>query len=180
MTTPVVLRRARTTDDIAVVAEMWKRSADWLRNHGSDQWQYPVKMYNIESAVTAGNCWLAQRSNSIIGTITVDTNAEPQLWPSEDHPDDALYIHRMVIEETERGEEIGSAMLDWTGERAINSGRHWIRLDAWRSNTALHKYYETRGFELVRVVADPSGSGACFQRPAALRLGRGPCITTIP
>ncbi|MFL6123734.1 GNAT family N-acetyltransferase [Actinophytocola sp.] len=159
---------------------MWKRSADWLRNRGSDQWQYPVKMYNIEAAVEAGNCWLAQRDDSIIGTITVDADADPQLWPPEDQPDDALYVHRMVIEESGRGEELGSAMLDWVGGRATDCGRHWIRLDAWRSNTALHRYYLARGFELVRIVADPSGSGACFQRPANVRLGRGPCITTIP
>lgn len=180
MTAPITLRRARSSEDIALVAEMWTRSAAWLRARGADQWQYPVKMENIRAAVAAGNCWLAQRSESTIGTVTVDTNAEPQLWPPEDHPNDALYIHRMVIEERERGSELGSAMLDWAGERAVVSGRHWIRLDAWRSNVDLHKYYLARGFELVRIVADPSGSGACFQRPANVQLGRGPCITTIP
>jgi GNAT superfamily N-acetyltransferase len=178
VTVHVELRRARR-GDIACVADMWVRSAAWLRDRGSDQWQYPVKMYNIEAAVAGGNCWLAQRAESVIGTITVDTNADPQLWPLEDGPEDALYVHRMVAEETERGGELGSAMLDWVGERAIASGRHWIRLDAWRSNVALHKYYLERGFELVRIVPDPSGSGACFQRSATIRLGRGPCISTI-
>lgn len=177
MTEVVTLRRAQR-GDIALVAEMWTKSAAWLRDQGSDQWQYPVKMYNIEAAVAGGNCWLAERAESAIGTITVDVNAEPQLWPPEDHPEDALYVHRMVVEEAERGGELGSAMLDWVGERAISSGRHWVRLDAWRSNITLQKYYMDRGFELVRIVADPSGSGACFQRPATTRLGRGPCITT--
>jgi GNAT superfamily N-acetyltransferase len=158
---------------------MWTRSAAWLRDHGSDQWQYPVKIYNIEAAVAGGNCWLAQREESVIGTITVDTNAEPHLWPLEDRPEDALYVHRMVVEETERGGELGSAMLDWVGECATAVSRHWVRLDAWRSNVALHKYYLERGFELVRMVADPSGSGACFQRSATTRLGRGPCITAL-
>jgi GNAT superfamily N-acetyltransferase len=180
VTAVVVLRQAHTREDITLVADMWARSAAWLREQGSDQWQYPVKIYNIEAAVAAGNCWLAQRDESVIGTITVDAAGDPQLWFPEDRPDDALYVHRMVVEEPERGSELGSAMLDWVGEQTTASGRHWVRLDAWRSNTALHRYYLARGFELVRVVDDPSGSGTCFQRPASVRLGRGPRIATSP
>jgi len=173
---PVNLRRAKTPADIEIVAAMWVRSAAWLYSKGSDQWQYPVKMANIEAAVAADACWLAYRDDTSIGTITLDTNAEPQYWPPEDEPNNALYVHRMVVEEAGRGEEIGSALLDWAGQRAENMGRRWLRLDAWRSNHALHRYYEDRGFELVRTVLDPSGSGTCFQREASLRLGRGPAI----
>jgi GNAT superfamily N-acetyltransferase len=172
----VNLRRAKTQADIDTVAAMWVRSAAWLRSKGSDQWQYPVKMANIEAAVAADACWLAYRDGTPIGTITLDTNAEPQYWTPEDEPNNALYIHRMVVEETGRGEEIGSALLDWAGERAETMGRRWLRLDAWRSNRALHRYYQDRGFELVRTVPDPSGSGACFQRPASVRIGRGPAV----
>lgn len=175
---PVTLRRAKNPTDIDTVAAMWMCSAAWLRKKGSDQWQYPVKMENIEAAVAAGACWLAYRDDMPIGTITLDTNVEPQYWPLEDEPNNALYVHRMVVEESGRGEEIGSALLDWAGERAEAMGRRWLRLDAWRSNQALHRYYTDRGFELVRTVLDPSGSGACFQRPASLRLGRGPAVVT--
>jgi GNAT superfamily N-acetyltransferase len=175
---PLTLRRAKTRADIDAVAAMWVRSAAWLRSKGSDQWQYPVKVENIEAAVATGACWLTYRDNTLIATITLDKNAEPQYWPPEDGPNDALYVHRMVVEETERGTEIGSALLDWAGEQAEQAGRHWLRLDAWRSNAALHRYYQDRGFELVRVVLDPSGSGACFQRPASVRLGRGPALLT--
>ncbi|GAB1508191.1 GNAT family N-acetyltransferase [Actinophytocola sp. KF-1] len=173
---PVAIRRAKSRSDIDLVAAMWIRSAAWLRSKGSDQWQYPVKMENIEAAVAAEACWLAHRDGTPIGTITLDTNAEPQYWYPEDEPSNALYVHRMVVEEAGRGEEIGSALLDWAGERAEASGRRWLRLDAWRSNQALHRYYQDRGFELVRIVPDPSGSGACFQRPASVRLSLGPTI----
>jgi GNAT superfamily N-acetyltransferase len=173
---PLTLHRAKSREDIDIVAAMWTRSAAWLRNKGSDQWQYPVKVHNIEAAVAVGACWLVYRDGEAIGTITLDTNGEPQYWLPEDEPDDALYVHRMVVEQSSRGEEIGSALLDWAGKRAEAMGRHWLRLDAWRSNEALHRYYEDRGFQLVRTVSDPSGSGACFQRPASLRLGLGPTV----
>ena len=179
MSTAVLLRRADGDQDMAIVADMWTRSTEWLRHRGYDQWQYPVKMHNIRAAVADKACWLAFRAGVAIGTMTLDTNAEPQYWPPEDQPDNALYIHRMVVDVNERGSELGSALLDWAGERACDAGRDWLRLDAWRSNTALHTYYVTRGFKLVRVVPDPSGSGACFQRPAALRVFRGPRLIII-
>jgi ribosomal protein S18 acetylase RimI-like enzyme len=180
MTGTVMMRRASSDADIWQVAELWIRSARWLKSQGSDQWQYPIKMENITAAVSAGHCWLANRGDATIGTITVDDHAEPQYWYPEDEPDNALYVHRMVIDEAARGIELGSAMLDWVGEQAQARRREWVRLDAWRSNTALHRYYRERGFELVRVVSDPSGSGACFQRSAAIRLGRGPQLLTLP
>jgi GNAT superfamily N-acetyltransferase len=174
----LTIRRANKAD-VDTVATMWNRSAEWLKSIDSDQWQYPVKMENIEAAVKTESCWLVIREDLPIGTITLDTNAEPQYWHPTDGPANALYIHRMVVEGTERGSELGSAMLDWAGERAIATGREWIRLDAWRSNKALHQYYMARGFELVRVVEDPSGSGVCLQRRATVRLNRGPRLATV-
>jgi hypothetical protein len=40
-----------------------------------------------------------------------------------------------------------------------------LRLDAWRTNEALHAYYRKAGFQHVRTVEYPHrGSGALFQR----------------
>lgn len=138
--TPVNLRRAKTQADIDTVAAMWVRSAAWLRSKGSDQWQYPVKMTNIEAAVAADACWLAYRDGTPIGTITLDTNAEPQYWTPEDEPNNALYIHRMVVEETGRGEEIGSAHL--TGPE--NKPKQWGGVGCgWTPGARIERYTAT-------------------------------------
>lgn len=172
----VTVRRAADVD-VAVVADMWVRAAASLAESGVDQWQYPVKLHNIRAAIAAGSCWLATDSaGDLIGTITVDRNADPAMWFPEDQPADAIYLHRMITEPAAKGAEVGSALIDWAARRAVNEGLKWVRLDAWRSNPGLWQYYANRGFELVRVVDDPSGSGACFQRDATVQLGRGPAI----
>jgi len=174
----VTVRQAEGDRDVATVAAMWNRAATWLRSRGSDQWQYPVRRDNITRAIDAGACWLAERAGDPLGTITVDTDADPHYWWPEDDPSDALYVHRMVVEGPARGCELGSALLDWAARRAQRDGRTWLRLDAWKSNPGLHRYYLARGFHLVRVIEDPDDpSGACMQRPAALQLGGGPRIT---
>lgn len=177
MTAAVHVRQALTEDDIVEVAAMWNRSAAWLRSRGLDQWQYSVKWENIRRTVASGTCWLVTTGDGrTIGTITVESEADPYWLPS-DEPDDALYIHRMVVDNGARGSELGSALLDWAARRARQAGRSWLRLDAWKSNPALHRYYLDRGFSLVRIDDNPSDpSGACFQRPASAQLGLGPDV----
>jgi len=58
-------------------------------------------------------------------------------------------------------------MLDWASGRAGAAGKQWLRLDAWSRNADLHRYYERRGFQPVRLLRfDHRGSGALYQRPA--------------
>jgi len=162
---------------------MWNHAAALLAQNGSDQWQYPVKLHNIYAAIDSRTLWLAtDHKGLLVATITVDQHADPALWFPEDHPDDALYLHRMITNQSARGNEIGSALIDWASRLAVRNKLKWIRLDAWRSNRALWKYYTDRKFELVRVVDDPSGSGACFQRDATIQLGLGPTVreATMP
>lgn len=177
MTRPVHVRQAMTEDDIVEVATLWNRSAAWLHSKGLDQWQYPVKWENIRRTVADGTCWLvAECDGRTVGTITVESTADPYWLPTDD-PDDALYIHRMVVDDGARGRELGSALLDWAARRTMKVGRSWLRLDAWKSNPALHKYYLDRGFSLVRIDDNPSDpSGACFQRHASVQLHLGPDV----
>jgi GNAT superfamily N-acetyltransferase len=174
---PVHVRRAMTEADIVEVATMWTRSAARLRSQGLDQWQYPVKWENIRRTVADGTCWLVTDAEGrAIGTITVEPTADPYWLPTDD-PNNALYVHRMVIDDGARGHELGSALLDWVARRARNACRSWLRLDAWKSNPALHQYYLDRGFSLVRIDNNPSDpSGALFQRPACVELHRGPDV----
>lgn len=59
-------------------------------------------------------------------------------------------------------------MLAWAARRATRAGKPLLRLDAWKSNPGLHRYYLSQGFQLVRVVDLPHRrSGALFERPSS-------------
>jgi hypothetical protein len=64
----------------------------------------------------------------------------------------------MVVEAHARGGELGSVLLDWAARSARQAGKSWLRLDAWKSNPALHQYYLDRGFTLVRMNDNPAGA----------------------
>lgn len=174
---PVTIRRA-TAQDEQTVTHLWVRAAELLRELGTDQWQYPVRTENIRQAIATGTCWIVENDGGDpIGTVTLDDVADPRLWTPADQPDQAYYVHRLVLAPHVRGDELGSAILDWAGGRAKGDGKRWLRLDAWSANPGLHRYYLNRGFQFIRQVEAPGVvSGVLFQRDASISLGKGPEI----
>jgi GNAT superfamily N-acetyltransferase len=169
--------------DIRGVMSLLDEASIWLGEKGLDQWQgnRARRETHVATDVAEGTLHVVEHGPLLVATITVDGFADADFWKVEDDVLSSLYAHRMAVARREAGRRLGSAMLDWAGERALACGRTLLRLDAWVTNGALHTYYKNLGFEHVRTeeVAD-RGSGALFERAATLRLGQGPALVDVP
>ncbi len=174
--TETLRARQAGESDIPTVVDMWNEAAAWLGRQGLDQWQYEIRLGNIENAVQSGSCWLFENLlGKAVATVTLDEEADPRLWQVSDDPKSALYVHRLVVRQEERGHELGSAILDWTAEKALGARKKWLRLDAWTSNSRLHDYYLRRGFRHLRTISGPGlVSGAVFERAASVQDAANP------
>lgn len=163
----VVIRRARP-DELHQVVGLVSDASQWLGRRGLDQWQYPPRAGRIKNGITAGEVWVLEQSDGeLIGTMALDSRADPEFWRAEHDPQAALYAHRMVVARKAAGHGLGAEMLDWAGGQAAQAGKKWLRLDAWRTNDQLQRYYLAQGFEHLRTIKlSHRGSGALFQRPA--------------
>jgi GNAT superfamily N-acetyltransferase len=138
----------------------------WLASRGIDQWQYPPHTDRIVQALGQGEVFIAFLGDGPAATLQVDPSADSEFSTAEDRPETALYVHRMAVSRAAAGRGLGGAMLDWATDRAAAAGKQWLRLDAWKDNAGLHRYYESKGFTRVRVIDLPHRrSGALFQRP---------------
>jgi len=170
----ISMTSASATDE-DVVRKLQDEAIDWLRGLGTDQWQdlRPGRHgtgRSLREAIARGEVFLARDAGHVVGTLTLDTFADPEFWGPRDDPNDALYIHRMVVARAAGGRDVGGRMIDWALARAAADGKRWLRLDAWRSNTGLHAYYLRHGFTHVRTVDLPHrGSGALFQHATTSR-----------
>jgi GNAT superfamily N-acetyltransferase len=162
-----MIRRA-TPDDLVNLVRIYLAAQRWLAEIGSDQWANNTEektQTRLADSIERGACWLAELDGKPVGMITVDGYADPEFWTAQDDPDDALYVHRMVVDRLAAGNDVGGRLLDWAEHLAGSLGRKWLRLDAWRTNTPLHAYYQRQGFVPVRTVnLSHRGSGALFQR----------------
>jgi GNAT superfamily N-acetyltransferase len=157
--------RAASREDLALVEAFLSGASAWLAARGIDQWQYPPRREKLLDSISRQECFLAFSGGRPVGTITVDGFADPEFWTDADEPSLALYVHRMAVSREAAGESIGARMLDWAAARAAAAGKSHLRLDAWKSNPDLQKYYRGQSFDLVRIVDLPHRqSGALFQR----------------
>jgi len=102
----------------------------------------------------------------VIATVTLNTRPDLDFWdPAEDGP--GLYLYKLLVARDRAGEGLGADIVGWSVGQAARRGLPWLRLDVWRTNEGLQRYYRGLGFEHVRtVVVDGRDSGACFQRRA--------------
>lgn len=161
-------------EDEPIIRELQAEAVGWLAEKGTDQWQ-PAAMIerqktkpeerNLPDQIERGEVFLVKDQGQVVGMFALDEYADPEFWTDSDEPKSALYIHQMIVSRDSSGRDLGAVMLDWASDQAARTGRTWLRLDAWRTNTALHDYYRRHGFEHVRTITLPwRGSGALFQR----------------
>ncbi|MGW2507852.1 GNAT family N-acetyltransferase [Streptomyces scopuliridis] len=167
--------RPADLSEVEAIASMWRETSKWLHSKEVDQWQYPADEEKITRDVTSGTAYVVTGAGKYLGTITVDENADPEFWAKKDLPTEAIYGHRIIILPHARGKSVGATVLDWASRKAEKAGKRWLRVDAWKTNTELARYYEGQGFEHVRTVDLPHRrSGALFQREAGTITGAGP------
>lgn len=165
------LLRQATMDDLPTVFAVLNDAALWLHERGISQWptyfdRRGWRGERIGNYVDAGWVWLASDARGAVAVMTLSPEADPDFvhgWP--DGPNDALYIYRMATVRRAKGNDIGARLVTWAGDRAAREGYRWLRLDCFRTNTRLHRYYERLGFQRVGTVEHATrGSGALFQR----------------
>jgi GNAT superfamily N-acetyltransferase len=176
---PLSIRQA-TPSDLPSLIALWDATRGWLRSREINQFQYAACTSQIEADIAAGICWVVlpaaaaaqQPPPSQLAATVVLTDSAGQQGPQSPWVpggarvaahDDGLYVRRLLVHPTLRGRGLGDAVLAWAGRKARARGRSALRLAAWTKNEGLHRYYLTRGFELVKMV-DYMMVGAFFER----------------
>ncbi len=163
--------------DVDDIAALWTEAADWLASMGTSQWQYPVRIHAIRDEVADGAVWIVRDAARLLASVTLEPDDDTGLWGSP--AQHALYVHRLVVARDGRPADLGSALLDWAARRALDMGRPLLRLDAWTTNTDLHRYYLDRGFRHVST-DETVQSGALFERPSTVQHRHGPALVSAP
>ncbi|HMP91610.1 MAG TPA: hypothetical protein PKD90_01975 [Phnomibacter sp.] len=69
---------------------------------------------------------------------------------------DAIYLHRIVVNQTTKGIKIFPHVLAWAIRIAWKQGLRYIRMDTWANNNKLIRYYESYGFKPIENYTTPN------------------------
>lgn len=164
--------RPAALDDLNLICRLRLQRASWLAARGSDQWSTEASGLSIDyfaqvvdRALTGGETWIAEVNGDPAGTITVNDRADKQLWTDIELAD-SLIVHYLIVDLRFAGQGVGRKLLTHAAALTRARGRHWVRLDAWTTNSDLHAYYRRAGFHLARIAGPDSRSPSCalFER----------------
>jgi hypothetical protein len=162
--------RPATAADLAAVHEILHDVADWLHEQGYDQWPHDSASLGPErlaAQISHNEMHLVLDGVRLVGTIAVSAHGDSDFWTPRELAEPAVYISKAAIVRQRAGESLGAVVLRWVVDQANMQGARWARLDAWRTNTALHAYYTGQGWDYLRTVAVAGrNSGALFQKLA--------------
>lgn len=156
-------------DETAYVLDLLLDRAEWLKSIGSDQWaNFAESRDRLLRDITPDRTWLLRdyTSGDPLGTITF-TDADRDFWTPTEIAVPALYLSKLATSTKPEAHGLGRVLLSFAVWWASSSCQYSeVRLDAWKTSTKLHRYYEREGFRHIRTVQVPGRrSGALFSRP---------------
>ncbi len=178
MTASHRVRRA-TPADMTAILDLINWSAKWLREYkNTDQWARPwpsesARDARVKRGIRDGRTWMVEdRQGALVGTVTYREKGNPKLWTRGELREPAVYVSRLIVAREHAGDHLGSAMLDWAGQRGRQQwGAASTRVDVWTTNYGLHAYYLKNGFSHLRTLDFNDSweypSAALFQKPTA-------------
>ncbi|MGK5550169.1 GNAT family N-acetyltransferase [Actinomadura kijaniata] len=176
--------RPAGTGDLGTVVRLIDRAAAWLREEkDTTQWRRPWPSPDglrerIHRGLLDGHTWLLHHGRRPVATVTIRPSGSALLWTPEELAQEAVYLHRLVVDRDYAGLGLGAELIDWAGRRGCEEqpAARSIRIDVWSDNLELHAYYRRQGFAFVglRRPSDGSPSGALFEKPIVEALARPP------
>jgi GNAT superfamily N-acetyltransferase len=134
--------RLAELDDVEPVIDLLAEAGHWVRAvTGVSQWPERFPREFMIDLVDRGALYVAHGGSVLAATLCLQW-ADPTFWPGAD--DDAVYVHRLAVKRSYAGS--GERLLDWAAERAVETGRAFVRVDCITENAGLRRYYESLGF----------------------------------
>jgi len=131
-------------NDAEELCDVREAAAGWLVGRGIRQWQPgEVDIGTIRGQIDAGEWFLHRWSGTVLVALRF-LWSDPVFWGEQ--PDDAAYVHGLMIDRRHAGEGLGAAALRWAEERARRGDRTYLRLDHAADNPRLAQYYREQGF----------------------------------
>jgi GNAT superfamily N-acetyltransferase len=145
--------RLAVSDDGQQVIKLLKNSAQWMQDHGINQWQYLLSGGDdkeILEAVKQQETYIVLSDEELIATFTLSTTQSD--WDrhifGESHEEDSVFLHRLAILPSQMGKGIGKEILQWI-EQNYSTDKTYLKLDCVADNSKLNQFYLANGFQYI-------------------------------
>jgi ribosomal protein S18 acetylase RimI-like enzyme len=146
-----------TGADLPRFKALYEEAIAFQRQAGHPYWK-DLDFGVIVADIAAGGQFVLSVDGHIAGIFSfcAPSALDEDLWHDR-APQQARYIHRIIVGQAWRGRQLLAPMLAWCEQATARQGLSLLRLDTWADNPALIAYYERHGFVLVGERTSSSG-----------------------
>lgn len=141
-----------TKDDFSEICHLFEEAILFQKKNNYVGWISYDKDY-IQSDIQNGLLYKMIKNGQIISIFSI-CHTDILIW-REREKGNAVYLHRIVLNQVFKGEKVFRKILDWAiGFSKQNKLKH-IRMDTWAENDKIIEYYKSYGFKFVETYETP-------------------------
>lgn len=141
-----------TLTDLERIYHLFDQSVIYQEQHGYPAWRNYDKDAIVRD-IENGNQYKVMQEDQI-GMVFSVAYADAVIWRHRDQ-EDAIYLHRIVVNPGSKGKRLFGSVLDWSIEHAKQKHREAVRMDTWAANPRIIAYYQSFGFQFVEHYTTP-------------------------
>lgn len=140
-----------TKDDIQTIESLYLKKIKQLDNKNIKQWDTEEVLWeNLSKDYKIEEFYIVRIKEKVVGSFIL-VDFDPTYW-IHDKPKQALYIHKLMVDECVKKQGVSDAILTFFKEEGKRRGYTVVKLDVRAHKEKLRSLYERNGFQLVEVV----------------------------
>ena len=120
--------------------------------NGYKVWE-DIDKAGLEKDMESGLQYKIVLDNDILCIFSIQYH-DPFIWRDRDR-NDAVYLHRIVVNPNFKGQKQFQKVLDWAKDFAQSKGLQFVRMDTWADNLKIIEYYKSFGFVFIENYKTP-------------------------
>lgn len=141
-----------TKSDFSNILWLFKQAITLQEKEGYTVWNR-IDKARLETDIKSHLQYKIISGNDILCLFSVQYN-DPLIWRDRDK-NDAIYLHRIVVNPNFRGQRQFARVLQWAKERVKKRQLKYVRMDTWAENQKLITYYKSFGFTFIENYKTP-------------------------
>jgi GNAT superfamily N-acetyltransferase len=157
-------------DDLQQVVDLLEESAAWMVSIGIKRWlpgSFIAGQDKVKEAIGTETVYVWRVAGKVLATIRLTEN-DDSIWGTEAGP--ALYVHKMSVSRSLKGNGFGPRLLNWAEAEAVSRKFSALRLDCWAENARLCSFYDSCGFRRVGLIRVEGWLHQLFEKRLTPRL----------
>lgn len=134
-------------EDIENIFCLFRRAMELQGKNGYKVWN-SIDEIRLEKDIENKLQYKIEKGNDILCVFSIQHH-EPLIWGERDQ-NDAIYLHRIVVNPKYKGQKQFGIVLKWAKQFAQTNNLRFVRMDTWADNSKLIDYYKSFGFEFIK------------------------------